>query len=430
VEGVASWWIVGRTIAANAAQGTVFEIERDGVIGVPGNSFAPDVGSDPYFGVGRYCVVFMKRPNIFSAATTIYYKQVSTAGALVNATPTLVDTWATGVNNPSISKSCGQSNGLAANWLLTWQRTWNGAFNDQEVHGRFVNWNGAIVGASNFGIATTVGEESRPSSGSPIDANGVRYWPMVHELATSLGQPRDIVCKLLRGDGSQQATFTVSSGVPGADDKEPEIDSDGTRFVTTFSIGTVGFPQGVEAVTAAWLPASNTFRVEERTGLLTSSLDNYGQTNICADYSGGGLMSPRYFISFTEQASNTFRLTNFGGYTGGTNYFLNQGLACGSLSITASGVPAIGQTINVTVGNGAASAVIFGVPGFIPLNALGCNCVQGVDQYVYFNNPLSWTVPNNPQFVGIPLAVQGFTIVGSQCLGFVDLSDTLNFVVR
>jgi hypothetical protein len=186
----------------------------------------------------------------------------------------------------------------------------------------------------------------------------------------------------------------------------------------------------VEAVTAAWLPASNTFRVEERTGLLTSSLDNYGQTNICADYSGGGLMSPRYFISFTEQASNTFRLTNFGGYTGGTNYFLNQGLACGSLSITASGVPAIGQTINVTVGNGAASAVIFGVPGFIPLNALGCNCVQGVDQYVYFNNPLSWTVPNNPQFVGIPLAVQGFTIVGSQCLGFVDLSDTLNFVVR
>jgi len=39
-------------------------------------------------------------------------------------------------------------------------------------------------------------------------------------------------------------------------------------------------------------------------------------------------------------------------------------------------------------------------------------------------------VPNNPQFVGIPLAVQGFTIVGSQCLGFVDLSDALNFVIR
>ena len=430
VEGVATWWIAGRTIAANAAQGTVFDIERDGVVGVPGNSFAPDVGSDPYFGPGRYCVVFMKRPNIFSAATTIYYKQVTTTGGLATTNPILVDTWATGVNNPSISKSCGQSNGLAANWLLTWQRTYNFAPNDQEVYGRFVNWNGAIVGTSNFGIATTVGEESRPSSGSPIDANGVRYWPMVHEVATSLGQPRDIVCKLLRGDGSQQATFTVSSGVPGADDKEPEIDSDGTRFVTTFSIGTVGFPQGVQAVTAAWLPASNTFRVEERTGLLTSSLDNYGQTNICADYSGGGLMSPRYFISFTEQASNTFRLENFGGYTGGTNYFLNQGLACGSLSIAASGVPAIGQQITVTVGNGPASAVIFGVPDYIPLNALGCNCAQGVDQYVYFNNPLVWTVPNNPQFVGIPLAVQGFTIAGSQCLGFVDLSDTLNFTVR
>ena len=111
-------------------------------------------------------------------------------------------------------------------------------------------------------------------------------------------------------------------------------------------------------------------------------------------------------------------------------FFVPQGLSCGGLSISATGTPAIGQTINVTVGNGAASAVIFGVPGYIPLNALGCNCVQGVDQYVYFNNPLSWTVPNNPQFVGIPLAVQGFTIVGSQCLGFVDLSDALNFVIR
>jgi hypothetical protein len=218
--------------------------------------------------------------------------------------------------------------------------------------------------------------------------------------------------------------------VPGADDKEPEIDSDGTRFVTTFAIGTVGFAQAVQAVTAAFLPASNTFRVEERTGLSTSSLDNYAQPNVCADFSGGSAMSPRYFISFTEQASNTFRLMNFGGYAGGTNYFLNQGGACGPLSIAASGVPAIGQAINVTVGNGPLSAVIFGVPGFIPLNALGCNCVQGVDQYVYFNNPMTWTVPNNPQFVGIALAVQGFTIIGSQCLGFVDLSDTLNFTVR
>ena len=83
-----------------------------------------------------------------------------------------------------------------------------------------------------------------------------------------------------------------------------------------------------------------------------------------------------------------------------------------------------------TIGNGPASAVIFGVPGYIPLNSLGCNCVQGVDQQIYMNNPLTWTVPNNPAFVGIALAVQGFTIVGSQCLGIFDLSDALQFTVR
>jgi hypothetical protein len=223
----------------------------------------------------------------------------------------------------------------------------------------------------------------------------------------------------------------VNTPIPGADDKEPEVDSDGTRFVVTRTIGQNLYSAQVEALTVAYLPASNSFRFEERTGLQTSTATNFSQINICADYSGGNTMSPRYVISFTEEATNTFRLENFGGYApGNANFFVPQGLSCGGLSISATGTPAIGQTINVTVGNGAASAVIFGVPGYIPLNALGCNCVQGVDQYVYFNNPLSWTVPNNPQFVGIPLAVQGFTIVGSQCLGFVDLSDALNFVIR
>ncbi|HND56845.1 MAG TPA: hypothetical protein PLV92_30710, partial [Pirellulaceae bacterium] len=93
-----SWFITGRLIAANATPGAAFDIERDGVVGVAGNSFAPDVGGDPYFGVGRYCVVFMKRPNIFSAATTVYYKQVTTGGALVSPTPTLLDTWTQGVD--------------------------------------------------------------------------------------------------------------------------------------------------------------------------------------------------------------------------------------------------------------------------------------------------------------------------------------------
>ena len=431
ITGFATWYVVGRIINANGSLGFFFDIERDGVVGMPGNTFSPDVGSDPYFGNGYYCVVFMKRPNIFSGATTIYHKLVATNGTLGTQLPILIDTWNNGVDKPSISKSCGQSNGQPANWLVTWQRTYQGAPFDQEVFGRFVRWDGVLIGASSFGIAQTPYEESAPSAGSPIDANGTRYWPVAYESAATLGQPRDVMCKLMTNAGAQQAFFTVNTPVPGADDKEPEVDSDGTRFVVTRTIGQNLYSAQVEALTVAYLPASNSFRFEERTGLQTSTATNFSQINICADYSGGNTMSPRYVISFTEEATNTFRLENFGGYApGNANFFVPQGLSCGGLSIGATGTPAIGQTINVTVGNGPVSTVIFGVPGYIPLNALGCNCVLGVDQYVFFSNPMSWTVPNNPQFVGIPLAVQGFTIVGSQCLGFVDLSDALNFVIR
>lgn len=429
VSATLSWYIVGRTVAANAAVGSVFDIERDGVVGLPGNSFLPDVGSDPYYGVGRYCVVFMKRPNIVSNADTIYYKQVTPAGSLVTTNPILVDTWGSGVDKPSISKSCGQSNGQPAWWLITWQRTYSFAPYDQEVYGRFVNWNGAIQGTINFGIGITVNEESAPTSGSPIDVNGTRFWPVAFETATSLGQPRDVVCKLLANNGGQQAAFTVNTPVPNEDDRDPEIDSDGTRFVITRTTSLGSNPTGVEAVTAAYLPASNTFRVEERTGLITSSLDNYAQTNICADYSGGGTPSARYFLSFTEQTSNTFRLENFGGYASG-QFFVNAGGQCGVTSLSITGTPVIGQTMGFNVTPAPLCAVHIGFPSFIPLNSLGCNCFQGVNPVATFVAPWSWTLPNDTAAVGLALAAQGFHITGTQCLGFIDLSDTINFTIR
>ena len=414
-------------IAADAVLGNLFDIERDGVIGVPGNSFAPDVGSDPYFGVGRYCVVFMKRPNIFSNAETIYYKQVATTGALITSNPILVDTNVSGVDHPSISKSCGQSNGLPAQWLLSWQRTWPNAPNDQEVHGRFVSWNGAIVG-NTFGIATSVAEESKPSSSSPIDSNGTRYWPVAFEVAQSLGQPRDILCRLMRADGTSQGSFTASNGASGTDEREPSCDSDGTRFVIAMTTS-AGSPQGVEAATVAYLPATSSFRIEERSQLSTTFLESFGPCSVVAEFSGGSSMSPRYFISFTERNTNTFRLEAFGGWTGNTNFFSYRPSQCGNLPISASGSSAIGQTVTVTVGGSGFRGTLLGFPAHVPFNA-GCSCWFGVDPSITYGNPFVWTVPNNPAYVGLPLAVQGWSFSGSQCLGMIDLSDTVDFTIR
>ncbi len=421
------WFICGRGISGSAVVGNQFDIERDGVVGLPGNNYHPDVGSDPYFGPGRYCVVFNKRTL---GVSDIYMRQVTPTGGLVTTNPVALDTSPNDESRPSISKSCGQSNGPAAQWLVTWQRTYPLAPFDQEVYGRFVTWNGVVPVAA-FGLATSASEDTAPSAGSPFDAGGVRHWPVCHEVTGTPGQPRDVVCRVVLTNGQQQASFTVSNNVPGADDRDPEVDSDGTRFVTAFTTGTPGFPQGIEVVTAAYLPATTTFRVEERSGMNTSGANDYGQGNVCADYSGGGTLSPRYFVSFTAQANNTLQLHNFGGYTGGAgNFFTTRPSQCGTLSIAASGSPVIWQTVQFDIGSAPLSGTILGFPGFIPLNALGCNCWQGVDQGLYLGNPLVWTIPNNPQYVGLTLSVQGWTIAGTNCFGFVDLSDTVDFTLR
>ncbi|MBX3463938.1 MAG: hypothetical protein KF830_12270 [Planctomycetes bacterium] len=419
--------IVGRMVGAGATTSSVFDIERDGVVGLPGNNHHPDVGGDPYFGTGRYCVVFQKRNG---TAADIYMKQVTTSGTLVTTNPVALDTSSTEESRPSIGKSCGQSNGLPAQWLVTWQRTWPSAPFDQDLHGRFVSWNGAVMG-SVFGIALTPSEETAPSAGSPIDQGGVRYWPVAFELASSAGQPRDVWVRLLRADGtSPMSSFVVSSNVPNADDRDPEVDADGMRFVVTMTTGTSGNPQGVEAVTIAYLPTLNTWRLEERTGLITSSLDDYGQTNLCAQFSGGGAPTPYYALCFTEFASNTLRLVRYGGHQSGS-FFLPRSTMCGSVGITASGSPVLGQTVTITVANGPLSGTVAGAPTSVSLlPALGCGCLLGSDFIGFFGNPFVWTIPNDVMLVGTAFAVQGYTVVGSSCLGSLDLSDTIDFTIR
>ena len=420
------YYIGGRGVAPNAAVGGLFNIERDGVVGFSGNNFHPDVGADPYFGVGRYTVVFQKDTG---SSADIYMKQVSTAYALVTTSPIALTTAGGEDTAPSISKACGQSNGLPAYWFVTWQRTYSAT--DQDLYGRYINWNGALPG-SVFPIATLTANETGVSPGSPIDVSGTRYWPVCYEYATSPGQQRDVYCRLFRSDGVQQAgPFVVSNNVPGADDRDIEVDSDGARFVAAFTTGTSGNPQSPQAVTLAYLPNTNTFVVEERTGLLTSSLDDYGECNVCAAFSGGSNQSPIYYVSFSEHASNTFKLVRFGGYTGGTApFFQTRPSQCGSLSIQVTGSPTLGGSITATIGSAPFSGTILGVPGMIPLNVLGCACWQGVDQGIYLSNPLVWNVPNNAAYVGIVLSVQGWSITGTQCLGFVDLSDTVDFTIR
>ena len=417
------WFVAARTIAANAALGAVFPVEREGIIGLPGNNHQPDVGSDPYFGPGRYTIVFQKRTLTTSL---IYMKQVTTSGGYVTTNPIGLETDAsTQKSRPSIGKSCGQASGTQQ-YLITWQRQWPSSPFDNDVWGRFVGWNGALT-TNAFPVAFTTSEESAPSAGSPIDVDGQRLWPLASELASSVGQPRDVMLRMIRADGTVASSTMVNTPVPGDDDNDPEVDSDGTRCVVTRTIGT-GTGSKIETTTLAFLPNADTWRVEERTRMITSSLDTYEHTNVCADFSGGNLRTPRYVICFAERSQNTFRLAAFAGHQGGSSGFSTRFTQCGAVTISGTGSSVIGQSLSITANGPGFTGILFGFPGSSLLG--GCGCLLGVDQAITMPNPLSWAVPNHPGFVGLALSAQAFAFSGSACFGTVDLSNTLDFTIR
>jgi hypothetical protein len=415
------WWIGGHLIDAAGNVGNLITIERELVVGTPGNNFHPDVGSDPYFGVGYYTVVWNKRTL---TSSDICARQLSTAGGLRTTNAVQLTATTDEESKPSIGKSCGQSNGQPANFLVTWQKTWIGTPYDQEVWGIFYGWNGAVIGAP-FPLAITPSEETAPSAGSPIDVDGVRLWPFAYEMAATLGVPRSVVCKVCNGSGSVVGTTTVDGPTPGLDNREPEIDSDGTRFLITRTAASGSLP-AVEAVTFAFLPG-NTFRVEERTGLVTSPTDSYGQTNVCAAFSGGSTMTPRYFVSFTELTNNTFRLAAFDGTAGSTG-FSTRFTQCGATTISASGSSALGQSVTLSASGPGFTGMLFGLPGSSMIGP--CGCISGVSQPLTMPGSFTWSVPANASFVGLPLSAQGFSLSGSSCYGFLDVSNTVDFTIN
>lgn len=88
--------------------------------------------------------------------------------------------------------------------------------------------------------------------------------------------------------------------------------------------------------------------------------------------------------------------------------------------------------MTISVPNTGFSGTVFGDPGYIPLGFLlpNCSCVLGVANGILSANPLVFTIPSNPVFVGIYLSVHGYSAGGNSCMTILDLSNTIDFVVR
>lgn len=420
-------WIGGRLVTASGLTGSELDIERDGVVGHPGMNYRPDVGGDPFaYSGARFTVVW--EHDTGPGDRDIYYKQVQSNGLLVSSMPSLIVIDTRNETHPSISKSC-RAFGTSDRWTVAWQRS-NYAFTDEDIVGAQIDPVGYLIQGP-YGIATTSAMETLPQASSLANIEGANYHAVVFQLLS--GGQNDVACHIVGDSGALFGQWNLSQmealGLYQSRNQIfPDVDSDGVRFAIGHSEFT-GSDYNTMVSTVAFLPSNNSLRIDDERVLLgsTPGVDDYW-TPICAEFSGSNQASPRYFVAGANIGANEIAVWDYGGFLPGQYYF-PFGSQCGSLAITASGIPALGNRISFSLATSNLSGFVFGFPG---LQGLGvCNCVLGVANGVTVPNPHVWQIPNSPSLVNaFTLSVQGWSFGGSACLGAIDLSDTIDFVIR
>ena len=430
----AAYWVAGRTVTEGAVAAPTIDIERAGVVGNPGNTLTPDVGGDPYpIAPAYYCVVFTK--EVTATDTDVCCKLVRPDGTLVNPTPTRLSTSSGTLGVREFDPAISGTN-AGGDWMVTWSYLWQSSPFDTDVRAATVVWNGT-VSTPDFIVAGSLQFESRPTVSSPaaVGAGALRYL-VAWDTFSTVGSQADIVCRTVTGTGAVDAEFNLSANSAGGafqsrEQVQARAESDGARFLVAydeFDPVMFDYYSFVDTIAA---PSPNgvlgTLRIEEA----RTPTNNYGARPAAfrgADY----VANSRYaLIGHTQFGVKSVFGQIYGGYTPGTTFsvFPSQ---CGTLPISYSGNPTVGNSVTISVPNTGVSGTVFGFPGYFPLAGLlaNCNCILGVQNGILSSNPLTFAIPNNAAFVGTTLSVQGYSAGGTSCLSILDLSDTVDFTIR
>lgn len=102
---------------------------------------------------------------------------------------------------------------------------------------------------------------------------------------------------------------------------------------------------------------------------------------------------------------------------------------CGGLGIAVAGLPVMGDTLTFTLaGVTGFSGFVVGAPISTPIGPCP-GCTLGVNGATVSGTPYWLDLPNDPGFLDMQIAVQGFTFDIGPCLGMLRISDTIDIRV-
>lgn len=236
--------------------------------------------------------------------------------------------------------------------------------------------------------------------------------------------------QVLEGPGASSAVVT----------RQPSVDTDGLRFAVAYAenVGAVG--SGNDDVFVSTLSLTTTgLRVDEaRVGVATVSGYSDDTPRVSSPFASREARWTTledYGIAYAYSSLGTslnegIEVRGYDGYAG-TGGFTTFASACGSpVTLTASGVPALGRTVTFDVAPAAATTgFVFGAPDVISLAPI-CSCILGVDGTILIGTSLPIPIPADTSFVGQVVSCQGSSSVSGPCYGSVSLSDTIDMRIQ
>lgn len=439
------FWISGRTVdAGTGALGTEFDIAKAGLAGHdPGDKINPDVGGDPHPAGPTYFTVVWERAYTVSDHD-IHMKQVTSNGALFSPTPTRIDNSPHNETNPTISKSNGTGSSLTQRWGVAYQRTYPNGI-DEDIHGALVTWGGQLVpvgGSANFQIDGSTWDDRNPTISTPTDpGTGQRVMMVAYESAP-IGGESDIYARIMDIDGGMHTgvhnlTLQEAGGNQNATFRPwpqtgPSVDSDGCRFALAYEElhSGVGVDHDTLVSLFAYDPDAGAIVLQSGRALAGGNTSTERGVAITATNGSGG--DPlRYALAWYDErgtADDAIEAQLFDGYAAGG--MSTRPTGCGGLTLSSTGVPAVGASM--TFGNSATGlgGFLFGLPASV-LATYCPGCELGVTGSTLIGPTMSIDLPCSPVYVGLTISVQAFEFAATgPCLGRVRLSDTLDMDLR